>query len=226
MDSKYILCLDASVQTASAALSSETGLPAVKICEQQREHAAFLQPAINDLLAEQNINLSQLTAVAVTAGPGSYTGLRIAMASAKGLCYALNIPMITLSTLEVMATVAIQHIKPEEPFLLCPLIDARRMEVFTAVYDKAMEEVMKPQALILDETSFQAQLNNHVVYFFGNGAAKWQAVCHHPNARFVNVEWNAKDMMRKAWELYHQSKFASLAYAAPFYGKEFYNTSK
>jgi tRNA threonylcarbamoyladenosine biosynthesis protein TsaB len=226
MANKYILCIDASVQTASVTLSSETGLLAVKTCAQQREHAAFLQPAIKDLLAEQNISPSHLTAVAVTEGPGSYTGLRVGMATAKGLCYALNIPLITMSTLEVMTMAVLQQLKTGESFLLCPLIDARRMEVFTAAYNQNMKEIMSPQALILDETSFREQLNNHVVYFFGNGSTKWQPVCHHPNARFLTVEWNATAMIGKAWELYHQSKFASLAYAAPFYGKDFYSTSK
>lgn len=226
MSSNYILCIDASVQTASVALSNGANLLAVKACEQQREHAAFMQPAIQELLKEQNIQPSQLNAVAVTAGPGSYTGLRIAMASAKGLCYALNIPLITMSTLEVMALTALKQLNDDETFLLCPLIDARRMEVFTAVYNKQLEQALQPKALILDSDSFQDLLSNQPVYFFGNGAAKWESICNHNNARFLSLQWNAASMIQKAWQLFNENAFSSLAYAAPFYGKDFYSTSK
>jgi tRNA threonylcarbamoyladenosine biosynthesis protein TsaB len=226
MSNNYILCIDASVQTASVALSKESNLLAVKTCEQQREHAAFIQPAIRDLLKEQNIQPSQLNAIAVTSGPGSYTGLRVGMASAKGLCYALKVPLITLNTLEVMAITALQQLNDIDPFLLCPLIDARRMEVFTAVYNKQLEQVMQPGALILDNNSFSGLLSAQLVYFFGNGAPKWKSICNHNNARFISLEWNASSMVGKAWELFGQHSFASLAYATPFYGKDFYSTSK
>ncbi|MBS4064863.1 MAG: tRNA (adenosine(37)-N6)-threonylcarbamoyltransferase complex dimerization subunit type 1 TsaB [Chitinophagaceae bacterium] len=226
MSNKYLLCIDASVQTASVALIRESTLLAVKTCEQQREHAAFIQPAIRELLQEQHILPSQLIAVAVTAGPGSYTGLRIGMASAKGLCYALNIPLITMNTLELMAAAALQQLNRSDSFLLCPLIDARRMEVFTAVYNQHLEQLLHPQALILESNSFHELLLNNPVYFFGNGAPKWETICRHANARFLTVQWNAASMVGKAWELFSQNSFASLAYATPFYGKDFYSTFK
>jgi tRNA threonylcarbamoyladenosine biosynthesis protein TsaB len=226
MSSKYILCIDTSVQTASVALCNEAELIASKTCEQQREHGAFLQPAIQQLLQEQQINISQLSAVAVTAGPGSYTGLRVGMASAKGLCYALKIPLITLSTLDVMAHAALAQINNELSFLLCPMIDARRMEVFTAVLSSTLQPLLKPQALILTDTSFEEFLSRQPVYFFGNGSEKWAALCNHSHAKFINVQWNAVSMIPMAWQQFEQQQFASLAYATPFYGKEFHSTSK
>lgn len=226
MNSKYLLCIDASVQTASVALSNEDGLLGIKICEQQREHAAFIQPAIQDLLKEQTIQPSNITAVAVTSGPGSYTGLRVAMASAKGLCYAIQIPLITINTLELISVAALQQTKIDNNDLLCPLIDARRMEVFTAVYTSSLQIVAVPQAMILNEDSFQEFLSSSCIHFFGNGAEKWKSICSHMNAKFANVNWNASHMTKKAWDLYQTEQFASLAYATPFYGKDFYSTSK
>lgn len=224
MSSNYILCIDASVQFASIALADEEQLLAVKVCEQQREHAAFIQPAIEQLLNQFNLKPDQLQAVAVTAGPGSYTGLRVGMASAKGLCYALKIPLITLGTLEVMAYTAKQQVS-NASYLLCPMIDARRMEVFTAVYNEELHTIKEPHASILDETSF-AELEQQPVYFFGNGAAKWQSICKLPNAKFINVNWNAASMIEMSYKKYNANQFTSLAYAAPFYLKEFHNTAK
>jgi tRNA threonylcarbamoyladenosine biosynthesis protein TsaB len=224
MNNNYILCIDASVQSASVALGDGEQLLAVKVCEQQREHAAFIQPAIEQLLNRFNLKPNQLQAVAVTAGPGSYTGLRVAMASAKGLCYALQIPLITLGTLEVMAYTAKQQLSDPSNFL-CPMIDARRMELFTAVYNEELNTVKEPQALILNENSF-AEFEQQPIYFFGNGAAKWQSICKMPNAKFINVNWNAATMIEMAFKKYNAKQFASLAYATPFYLKEFHNTSK
>ena len=224
MSSNYILCIDASVQTASVALTDGEQLLAVKICEHQREHAAFIQPAIEQLLEQLNLKINQLQAVAVTAGPGSYTGLRVGMASAKGLCYALQIPLITLGTLDVMAHAAKQQVT-DTSYLLCPLIDARRMEVFTAVYNEELKTVKEPHALILHETCF-AEFKQQYIYFFGNGAAKWQTICKLPNANFIDITWNTASMIEMAFEKLNAKQFASLVYATPFYLKEFHNTSK
>jgi tRNA threonylcarbamoyladenosine biosynthesis protein TsaB len=224
MSSNYILCIDASVQTASVALADGEQLLAVQICEQQREHAAFIQPAIEQILEQLNLKPNQLNAVAVTAGPGSYTGLRVGMASAKGLCYALQIPLITLGTLDVMADAAKKQIA-DGSYLLCPMIDARRMEVFTAVYNEELNTAKEPHALILYENSF-AEFDQQPIYFFGNGAAKWQTICKLPNAKFIEMKWNAASMIQMAFEKFKEKQFASLAYAVPFYLKDFHNTSK
>jgi len=224
MSSNYILCIDASVHSASIALADGEQLLALKVCEQQREHAAFIQPAIDQILQELHLNPNKRNAVAVTAGPGSYTGLRVGMASAKGLCYALQIPLITLRTLDLMAHTAKKQVS-DASYLLCPMIDARRMEVFTAVYNEELNSVKEPHALILDENSF-TELEQQFIYFFGNGAAKWQTICKLPHAKFIEVKWNAASMIKMAFEKFSQQQFASLAYAAPFYLKEFHNTSK
>src|SRR4029079_3666588 len=127
--------------------------------------------------------MHQVAAVAVSAGPGSYTGLRVGMAAAKGLCYALRIPLLTINTLQMMAAAAVA----EPTDLLCPMIDARRMEVFTGLYTKKLDAVMPAQALILQENSFADVLQKHTVTFFGNGSEKCKTVIQHPNAVFRTI---------------------------------------
>jgi tRNA threonylcarbamoyladenosine biosynthesis protein TsaB len=217
--------MDASVQTASVAISNNNRLLGVKICDQQRTHAAFIQPAIQQLLKEQGVQPHQLSAIAVTEGPGSYTGLRVAMASAKGLCHALNIPLITLGTLDVMVYAAMLQMTGDD-FLLCPMIDARRMEVFTCIANRKNEQILEPQALILNENTFEPLLQKDRICFFGNGADKWQKICLHQNAKFINVSWDASVMIVPAFEKFQSNQFASLPYAVPLYLKEFYTIAK
>ena len=212
-----ILCIDTSVQTSSICLLHKDSVIAIKENKDQKESAAWLQVAIKDLVTEQGISLQQLNAVAVSAGPGSYTGLRVSMASAKGLCYALHIPLILLNTLQVMVYSALI----ENTDLYCPMIDARRMEVFTAIYDKNRAEVIKPHPLILDPTSFSDLLATNSISFFGNGSLKFEAIQKHPNARFLDVSSNAGTMAKLALEKYRNKDFADLAYSEPFYIKEF-----
>ncbi|WP_407525429.1 tRNA (adenosine(37)-N6)-threonylcarbamoyltransferase complex dimerization subunit type 1 TsaB [Lacibacter sp. MH-610] len=226
MSSNYLLCIDTSVQSASVALTAGSRVLGIKSSDQPRDHAAFLQPAIEQLLHETNIKASQLNAVAVTSGPGSYTGLRVGMASAKGLCFGLNIPLITLPTTEVMCVAALQQLSANDSFLLAPMIDARRMEVFTALYTQSIQTVKEPHACILQTDSFNELLQEQILYFFGNGAEKWKTLCSHSNARFLNANWSAADMVVAAFTKFQQKDFAYLAYAAPFYGKDFHSTSK
>lgn len=226
MSSKLILCIDCSVQTASVALAKDKELLGLKLCEEQKQHAGFIQPAIKKLMDETGISIKKLNAIAVTNGPGSYTGLRVGMASAKGLCYALNIPLIVMGTLDVMAAAALKETNESAPFFICPMIDARRMEVFTKIYDHQLGPIADAQAIILNEQSFAEQLGRQTILFLGNGAEKWKAICQHPNAKFANLYWNAASMTDEAFELYSKKQFASLAYAAPFYLKEFHSTAK
>jgi tRNA threonylcarbamoyladenosine biosynthesis protein TsaB len=145
---------------------------------EQKDHGGFLQPAIKALLDDATISVGDLDAVAIAAGPGSYTGLRVGMASAKGLCYALKKPLITVGTLEILTFAAVQQYNNttiSSSSLLCPMIDARRMEVFTALYDFSLKPVLDPFALVLDENSFAKSLLKNQVLFFGNGSAKWEA---------------------------------------------------
>lgn len=226
MSSNYLLCIDTSVQSASVALTDGVHLLGIKSSDQPKDHAAFLQPSIEQLLHETNIKASQLNAVAVTSGPGSYTGLRVGMASAKGLCFGLNIPLITIPTTEVMCVAALQQLAAKDACLLAPMIDARRMEVFTALYTPSMQQVKEPHACILQADSFSELLQEQIIYFFGNGAEKWKQVCSHSNAGFLNISWSAVHMLEMAFTKFQHKDFASLAYAAPFYGKDFHSTSK
>lgn len=212
-----ILHIETAVETASLCLSRDEDVLAVKGNPQQKDSAAWLHPAIRQLLQEQGYALNQLSAVAVSAGPGSYTGLRVGMAAAKGLCYALGIPLITLGTLRIMAEAA-----GTRDGLLCPMIDARRMEVFTALYDDRLNEIRAPAPHILTETSFVEVLEAGTVYFFGNGSTKFTTICQHPNARFIALEANAQHMAVLSHRKFTNKDFSDLAYAEPFYGKDFY----
>jgi tRNA threonylcarbamoyladenosine biosynthesis protein TsaB len=187
--------------------------------------------AINKLLEEQGYTMQQLKAVAVTEGPGSYTGLRVGMATAKGLCFALQIPLITVNTLKVMACSAIAQWLPlpnqTMQVALCPMIDARRMEVFTAVYNDKLQELIAPKALILDPLSFNEELNNQLLICFGNGANKWKNISRFPNVVFIDEKIDmGKGLAKLATDQYLSKNFADLAYAEPVYLKEFYSYIK
>jgi tRNA threonylcarbamoyladenosine biosynthesis protein TsaB len=178
-----------------------------------------LHVAIQDILQQNNYSPNQLSAIAVSAGPGSYTGLRVGMATAKGLCYALSVPLITVDTLQMMASAV------KEPLtdLLCPMIDARRQEVFTAIFDKELNNVIPASNLILSERSFQDHLQKHTILFFGNGSLKASTVIKHSNAFFVNSVATAQDMVFLASKKYKSGQFSDLAYSEPFYGKDFHS---
>ena len=192
----------------------------------QKEHASFLQTAIQELVTITGIPLAKLDAVALTAGPGSYTGLRVGMSSAKGLCYALNKPLITMGTLEVLTVSALDLFPATDTNLrYCPMLDARRMEVFTAIYQHDLTAQLAPCAMILDGSSFEKELAAHTIMFFGNGAGKWQTVCKHPNAVFENVPVSPKSMSKHSNFLFSKKIFAELAYSEPFYLKEFQTVS-
>ncbi len=163
-----------------------------------------------------------LDAVAVSSGPGSYTGLRIGVSMAKGICYGQNLKLIAVPTLELMAVPVLLREEVEEGALLCPMLDARRMEVYSAVYDRALREVRGIQADIVDADTYKEYLDRAPVYFFGNGAEKCMEVINHPNARFIkNVHPLAKWMYPLAEKRIAQEKFEDVAYFVPFYLKDF-----
>jgi tRNA threonylcarbamoyladenosine biosynthesis protein TsaB len=195
--------------------------------ESQKEHASFLQTAIQQLTKNTGIFLKDIDAVAVTAGPGSYTGLRVGMASAKGLCYALKKPLITISSLEVLTRSALDLFQNAgESILLCPMIDARRMEVFTAVYQNDLSVYMRPCAMILDELSFERELSKDKILFFGSGSDKWRLICKNENAAFEHVSILPEAMSKQSNLCYAENKFTELAYSEPFYLKEFQTVIK
>lgn len=219
-----LLCIDTSTTHASVALAKDAVVIGIRSNQNQKDHGSFLQPAIKELMQETGIALTDLQAIAVTSGPGSYTGLRVGFASAKGLCYALNLPLITIPTTVVMSNAALKEIVTTDNFLLCPMIDARRMEVFTCLYKANLDPLFSIGAKILEPVSFAAELEQQPIYFFGDGTPKWQSICKHPNARFLTIDWNAAGMIEMAEKRFQQQAFTSLAYSTPDYGKEFYST--
>ena len=218
----FILNIDTSIDTASLCLSRNGELVEMAINERQRDHASWLQPAIKNLLLTTGIGINELGAIAVSIGPGSYTGLRIGLATAKGLCYAWNIPLIAIGTLEMMAVAAVDR----GTDLICPMIDARRMEIFTAIYNKEMETVLAPCAMILEENSFIDILNRHRVLFFGNGSMKYKKMVSHKNAHFETIEANALQLIKISNKRLVLEDFNSVAYTEPMYIKNFYSSVK
>lgn len=215
-----ILSIDTAVQSASVCLANEETIIAELVNPSEKESASWLHVAIQNLLQQNGYQPDQLAAVAVSAGPGSYTGLRVGMAAAKGLCYALSIPLISINTLQMMAA-AVKH--PSTKWL-CPMIDARRMEVFTALFDTALQEVLPSTNMILDEHSFDEWLQKDAISFFGNGSTKAATVIHHSNALFVDSRATAADMVLFAAKKFASRQFSDLAYSEPQYGKDFHSS--
>ena len=211
--------IDTAVETASVCLARGRTIVGFEMNSQQKDHAAWLHPAIEAVLKGNQLSVQDLSAVAVSEGPGSYTGLRVGMAAAKGLCYAMNIPLIGISTLAMMASAALEA--PTE--LVCPMIDARRNEVFTAVFDKKLNIILPPANLILDEESFGDLLQTSSITFFGNGSVKFQKINSKAQALFSDYPSDAKNMVLLSLALFEAREFRNLAYAEPFYGKEFHS---
>ncbi len=217
-----ILNIDTAVNTASICLAKDGEPLQFLINNDQKDHAAWLHSTIQKMIAAAGFAITDLEAIAVTIGPGSYTGLRVGLSAAKGLCFALNIKLITINTLEVMANA----IKEDEADFFCPLIDARRMEVFMAVYNKKMEEVIKPCALVIEADSFDELLKTGKVVFVGNGSEKLKHHIVHPNIIFNKKVITAAEMVSLSEKLFLKKTFADLAYVEPFYIKEFYSPAK
>ena len=222
-----LLNIDTATERAHVSLSKDGLLLEALWSDSQKEHASFLQTAVLELTKMTGIKLTDTDAVAVTAGPGSYTGLRVGLASAKGLCYALKKPLIALNTLEVLSASSIQ-VSPSlsESVLFCPMIDARRMEVFTAIYDRHLKIKLAPCAMILDDLSFKKELSGNKILFFGSGSDKWRSICKSLNASFGFVSIIPEAMAKFSHNLYSQKQFTDLAYSEPFYLKEFQTVIK
>jgi tRNA threonylcarbamoyladenosine biosynthesis protein TsaB len=214
-----ILNIDTAVEIASICLAKDGEGLLTSINENQKDHAAWLHQAIAEILLNNKVNMKDIDAIAVTIGPGSYTGLRVGLATAKGLCYAMNIPLITINTLYMMAFA----LKNEATELICPMIDARRNEVFTAIYDRELKPIVSPQAMIIDEKSFSELLSSHKIVFCGSGSKKLQTLISDNNAGFSNTIANALHLAPISYNFFCKNEFAGLAYAEPIYLKEFYS---
>ena len=213
-----ILNIDTALEHASVCITKNGTPLAFAHNESQHDHAAWLHVCIDKLFSELNSTIDEVSAVAVTIGPGSYTGLRVGLAAAKGFCYALNKPLITVGTLELMA----YALRDKTEDLICPLIDARRMEVYAAVYDRQMTEIMAPSAIILNEESFNEFVNSAKVLFTGSGITKLKHLMKNVNASFVDSNATAAHLGEISGLLFEQKQFADAAYVTPLYIKDFY----
>lgn len=226
-----LLHIDTATEQASVCLSRGENTLALVSSSEQKNHAGFVQPAIRQIFADNGCTMQQLDAVSVTAGPGSYTGLRVGLATAKGICYALQKPLILVNTLEVIAQAVLSQLQatgstPVSNTVLCPMIDARRMEVFTALYNLSLAEIKAPHALILDASSFAELLANQPVIFSGSGHLKLRNLVNSHNASFLHTLHTAADLAFLALKAFRMKRFADLAYSEPLYVKEFFNPTK
>jgi tRNA threonylcarbamoyladenosine biosynthesis protein TsaB len=216
-----ILNLDTATNVATVGFADGNNIIASQTSEDQKNHAAFVQSAISQLLEAHQLSLQNIDAIAVVNGPGSYTGLRVGLASAKGLCYALGKPLILLNTLEVMALATI-NLFPGKDTLHCPMIDARRMEVFTAVYNHELHPLLNPQPMILSVNSFNNFLLYEKIVFSGSGHEKFESIIQHSNAVFSKDHYTIEQVNSLAQKAFSTGKFEDLAYSEPFYLKNFY----
>lgn len=225
-----LLHIDTATEYASICVTHNGRLVGFAENSDQKNHGAFLQPAIKQIFNELGFLLQNIDAISVSNGPGSYTGLRVGLTSAKGLCYTLKKPLITINTLEIMATAAIEEAannkQISKPLYFCPLIDARRMEVFTAIYDENLKTILQPTAKIVDENSFENYLENHAIIFSGNGHQKIKEVLKHSNAHYTSVQHSAIHLGYLAQQYFSKKMFADVAYSEPFYLKPFFSPIK
>ncbi|WP_158961497.1 tRNA (adenosine(37)-N6)-threonylcarbamoyltransferase complex dimerization subunit type 1 TsaB [Myroides fluvii] len=214
-----LLNIETATKNCSVSLSVDGTLAGVKeIAEENFSHAEKLHVFIEELLKENNLKMQQLSAIAVSQGPGSYTGLRIGVSSVKGLCYGLNIPMIALDTLRILA----KQLEVSSGWII-PMIDARRMEVFCATFSCEGELVKPIEAKVVDEASFSELKGDVPVYFIGDGAMKCETVLTAPNFNFCEaiVYPSAKEMVTMSYEKYLAKDFVDVAYFEPYYLKDF-----
>lgn len=216
----FILVIDTALSDACVGLSKDGQLLQFRQNSLPNDHAAFVQPAIREMLAAESLTINEIDAVGVVAGPGSYTGLRVGLASAKGICYALGKPLMLCNTLELLADSA--RIAHPGYDLFCPMIDARRDEVFTAVYKPDNEILQPPMPFILNPSAFGDFFEKKLL-FIGNGAEKAKVILNkNPNWSFTNYQYTASDTSRVFFNLFINKQFRDLAYAEPFYLKDFY----
>ena len=218
-----ILSIDTSTNVCSVAVSQDGTCIFDKVDNSGSNHAEKLGTFVDEALAFVDSHELTLDAVAVSCGPGSYTGLRIGVSMAKGICYGRNIKLLAVPTLELLAVpVLLHHESIEEDALLVPMIDARRMEVYSAVYDRSLKAVRAIQADVVDGDTYKEFLDKGPVYFFGDGAEKCMEVINHPNAHLIkNIEPVAKNMFPLAEKRMAEGKFEDVAYFVPFYLKDF-----
>ncbi len=222
-----ILNIETSTEVCSVALTSEGQVLDHNENYEGQTHATLLSEYVQNMLKYARSREIKLDAIAVSIGPGSYTGLRIGLSEAKGLAFGLDLPLIGVNTLQLLTvSTMFNHFIEEDDVLYVPMIDARRMEVYTAVYNPALEAVMEPQAMILDEHSFEDLLQQgHTLVLMGNGSDKARTVLTHERVRFIEgVKPVAVDMLALAERAWREHQFIDVAYSTPLYIKEFQAT--
>jgi tRNA threonylcarbamoyladenosine biosynthesis protein TsaB len=218
-----ILNIETATEVCSVALAQNGKLLSIRESASGYTHSENITVFIDEVIKEAGVTLNNLDAIAVSKGPGSYTGLRIGVSTAKGLCFALEKPMLAVNTLLSLANNFLTtNDKRQTTNLLCPMLDARRMEVYCSVYDLRLNEVQPTTAIIIEKNSFEKILKSNPVYFFGSGAMKCKHVLNHPNAIFVDdVYASETSMISLSEKLFEEKKFEDIAYFEPFYLKDF-----
>lgn len=218
-----ILNIEASTDICSVALSQDGHVFFERVNSDERSHAKVLAPFVEEALQNADSQGAKINAVALSCGPGSYTSLRIASSTAKGVCYGRDIPLIAIPTTAVMSVPVLFRDDIPEDALLCPMIDARRNEIYATIYDRALGIINDTHAEIVTEESYKELLEKQPIYFFGNGAEKCKEIIKHPNAHFLDGHKNplAKNMMPLAERAWFDEKFEDIAYFEPFYLKNF-----
>ena len=218
-----ILHIETSTDVCSVAVSQDGACIFSEEDHDGPNHANRIGGFVDEALSFTDNHAIPFDAVAVSCGPGSYTSLRIGTSIAKGICYGRDLKLLAVPTLELMAVpVLLRHEEIEDDALLCPMIDARRMEVYAAIYDRSLKPVREIQADIVDETTYQTFLQQHPVYFFGNGATKCMEKIQHPNAHLIEgIEPLAKWMFPLAEKRFLNEQYEDVAYFVPFYLKDF-----
>jgi len=216
--STYILNIETATTNCSVSLSKDGETLVLKEDNDKNySHAEKLHLFIDAILKEANINSNNLDAIAISKGPGSYTGLRIGVSAAKGLCFALDKPLISVPTLEALA-----HQVKANNGVIVAMLDARRMEVYSAIYDSNYNQIRETQAQVLDENAFAEYLETQKVYFIGNGVEKTKALINHPNAVFIEGKLpSSREMSLLAYNKYKISDTEDVAYFEPYYLKDF-----
>jgi tRNA threonylcarbamoyladenosine biosynthesis protein TsaB len=225
----YILNIHTSAEKAIVNICNEDHVLETSVNTEQKQHASFLHPAIKNMLDKNNISLSGLKAIGVSGGPGSYTGIRVGLATAKGLCYALKIPMMMYNSLELMAFSAIGDFPEiEKNALFSPMIDARRMEVFNAVYDLELNEIRPSEAIVLDDKSFSDIPPAIPFYYFGSGAEKFKKLIENTptDYHYIQSGISTESLARFGWYKFQKNDFENLVNSKPLYVKDFYTKGK
>lgn len=221
-----ILNIETSTNVCSVALSQDGVCLYEDVNMEGPSHAQFLAGYVKNAVSFADSHAIPIDAIAISKGPGSYTGLRIGVSEAKGVAYGRDAKLLSVPTLKLLTVpILLGHEELPEDALLCPMIDARRMEVYCALYDRALNEVVQTQALVIDSDSFKDYLDKQPIYFMGNGADKCVETIQHPNAHFIkNIVPRAKNMIPLAEMAMAKEQFEDVAYFEPFYLKEFVAT--